>query len=171
MNTSLPLLYQRLDDCGDSCVSKSRSRGQIDKGAELEELLVRMDFRAGGSDDCHNDVLRSSFKNRLSRGSQHLNARKAVEAVENSEREKFFQRAIFSALHMHIADVDETKLSGRRFCHGLQASTVLVLFRSQRLHQIILMLLQNRAEKIFHFVQLKDGKENFSRSYLLGPKG
>lgn len=119
-------MNQRLYDCGDTSVTKNKSREHNGGAAQIEKLMVREDFRVRGFDECHLNELRSPFGTRLSRHSKRLNARATVTTVHNKERKLVLEKALFPTKRKHTVGVESAESSGPRAGHGHQPSTVLL---------------------------------------------
>lgn len=76
--------------------------------------------------------------------------------THSSKQKAVFEEELFPALLKLIVEVDSTKRSGRRVGYTHQPSPTMVLFCSQRLQQLALMLLRISAKQILDFVYIKD---------------
>lgn len=80
--------------------------------------------------------------------------------VKHSERELALEKALYFAMLKRTFEVVITKLSERKADESYQDSTVLVLARSQRLQQIVLLLLRDGTQRILHLIDHKGGEPN-----------
>lgn len=121
-------------------------------------------FRLSVSDECSPDGLQSLLGAELSKRGKILNARTAVTMAHNSKREGVFEKLLFPTILKLAVVADSTLLSGREARQDDQPDTLLVPLCSQRLQQVVVMLLQNGARWILDFVKLEDGEANFLAS-------